>query len=220
MYFRFRTSALALMLLGGALAGAAAAQGAGNDPCSQQQVEDWQRLAYVSAQEASRKTQQAIAADPESPVENMREEMEAVEEELDACRVTAHEAILDAAAGVLDIIKNGAEGLAGLIRKIAFPDLDGIDLKKAACKVLVAADKVVVGGVEMVSGLPRGIETDVRYAIWRNQRQAEGRGDWVVRYARHAPRRWSAGQVRGFMYETRKELAGGYPDVPWPPRTY
>lgn len=212
----FRTSALALVVLGGALSSPVLAQEQVSDPCSQEQVKEWQQLAYVSAQEASRKTQQAIADDPESPVENMRKEMAAVEEELEACRVTAHEAILDAAAGILDIIENGAGGLAGLIKKIAFPDLGRIDLKKAACKVLVSADKLAVGSIELLSGLPRGIETDVRYAIWRNRRQAEGRGDWVVRYARHAPRRWSDGQVRGFVYDTRKELAGGYPDRPWP----
>ena len=165
-------------------------------------------------------TQQAIADDPGSPPERIRREMEAVEKELEACRVTAHKAIIAAAEEAFNIIKNGAEGLGDLIKKIGFPDLDRIDLKALACKVLVTADDLVVGGVELLAGLPRGIESDVRYAIWRNQRMAENRGQWVVRYARYAPRRWSTGQVRGFIYDTRKELAGGYPDRPWPADWY
>ena len=186
------------------------------DPCSEEKVREWRELAYVSAQESSKNIQQAIADDPGSPPERIRREMEAVEQELEACRVTAHEAIIAAAEGVFDIIKNGAEGLGDLIKKIGFPDLDKIDLKRLACKVLVTADDLAVGGLELIAGLPRGIESDVRYAIWRNQRMAENRGQWVVRYARYAPRRWSTGQVGGFVYETRKELAGGYPDRPWP----
>lgn len=196
------------------------AQAPAEDPCSEEKVQEWRRQAYVAAQEASRNTQRAIAEDPESPPERIRREIEAVEEELEACRVTAHEEILAAGKGVLEIIKGGAEGLGDLIENIGFPDLERIDLKRLACRVLVTADDLAVGGVELIAGLPRGIETDMRYAIWRNRRQAENRSAWVLRYARHAPRRWSTGQVRGFVYETRKELAGGYPDRPWPDDWY
>ena len=192
------------------------AQAPPDDPCSEEKVNEWRELAYVSARESSRNIQQAVEDDPDSPVSRAEAEMEAIEEELEACRITVHEAIIAAAEGALDIIKNGGEGLGDLIGKIGFPDPGDIDLKKLACKVLVTADELAVGGVELIAGLPRGIETDVRYAIWRNRRQAAGRGQWVVRYAQYAPRRWSTGQVRGFIYDTRKELAGGYPDRPWP----
>lgn len=221
MFSLFRNSALALIIWMAAATMAPAlsqtVSAPAEDPCSEEKVQEWRELAYVSARESARNTQRAVADDPESPVNRGQREIEEAAEELDACRVTVHEAIIAAAEGVFDVIKNGAEGLAGLIRKIGFPDLDRIDLKKMACRVLVGADELAVGAVDLAAGLPRGIETDVRYVIWRNQRQAERRGEWVVRYARYAPRRWSAGQARGFVYDTRKELAGGYPDNPWPP---
>ena len=45
----------------------------------------------------------------------------------------------------------------------------------------MTADDLAVGGVELIAGLPRGIESDVRYAIWRNQRMAEKRGQCALR---------------------------------------
>ena len=145
---------------------------------------------------------------------------EEIKEKADTCLGDTGERLKAAGGAIVEAVAEGVENLGDAIQNVTLgkikDKLGNIDPVDLACRGMRGAGKLGVGALEAIASLPPGIERDVRYAIWRNQRMAESRANWIVRYAGWAPRRWSESQVQGFVYDTRRDIKSGYPHRPWP----
>ena len=187
-----------------------------NDPCGEAAVRRWLSEQRAVAQESAAMARDIQNADPNSAESLRRVEQDVALITTDACWGRTNKAVIDAAKGIYDTAKKGlsklGDILSGDIGDLDFPD---IDWGGTACRVARGVDKTGAKGIGILADLPGGIERDARWAVWRNRRRAESEMDWALRYAQAAPRRWSPGQLRGFVYKTRTELASNYPDRPW-----
>ena len=216
-----RMVVLGLLLSGMVFSAAVQAQGTDpTDPCSEETVVEWRKAADRAAKESAANAQETIDNDPEGPAARIEEVDEEIKEKTDTCLGTTGEDLKEAGGKIIDAMVEGLDTLSDALNKITLDKikdkLANIDPADIACKGIRGAGKLGVGALKTIASLPSGIEKDVRFAIWRNQRMAESRANWVVRYAGWAPRRWTESQVQGFVYDTRRDLESGYPHRPWP----
>ena len=216
-----RTVLLGLLLSGMVFSAVAQAQGADpTDPCSEETVVEWRKAADRAAKESAANAQETIDNDPEGPGGRIESVDQQIKEKTDTCLGTTGEDLKEAGGAIIKAMEEGVVNLGDALSKITLDKikdkLANIDVVDLACKGVRGAGKLGVGALKAIASLPPGIEKDVRFAIWRNQRMAESRANWVVRYAGWAPRRWTESQVQGFVYHTRRDLESGYPHRPWP----
>ena len=219
--FMDRTVLLGLLLSGMVFSAAAQAQGAeAIDPCSEEAVVEWRKAADRAAKESAANAQETIDNDPASPDGRIEKVDKEIKEKTDTCLGNTGAEMKKAGGKIIEAMAEGVENLSDALAKITMgkikDKLKNIDVVDLACKGVRGAGKLGVGALEAIASLPPGIEKDLRFAIWRNQRMAESRANWVVRYAGWAPRRWTESQVQGFVYDTRRDLESGYPHRPWP----